>query len=335
MQQLPNLHKSTVELLKKGKNLLAFSGGVDSSALFFILKQYDIDFDVAIVDYGIRKQSKQEVDYAQKICSKFEKKFFLHACDLKNSNFEHNARKQRYLFFEKIIKENCYTNLITAHQLNDKLEWFLMQLGRGSGLVEMLGMSEVNDRDNYKLIRPMLHISRKSIQNFLDTNHIIHFVDKSNTSDKYRRNRIRHNYSNSFVDEFGDGLINSFEYLENDVDLLLPKDEKKIEELFILKRNKENLKNIRHIDKIIKKMGILMSKTQREEILRTKNCVISDKIVVVFTQESILISPHVKSNMPKKFKELCRINKIPEKIRPYLYIKNINPTSFFESGCKL
>lgn len=335
MQQLPKLYKSTIDLLKIGKNLLAFSGGVDSSALFFTLKENDIDFDLAIVDYGIRKQSKEEVNYAKELCLKYKKRFFLHTCSLENSNFEHNARMERYAFFKKIIKENSYTNLITAHQLNDRLEWFLMQLGRGSGLVEMLGMNHIQERGDYKIIRPFLHISRKKIQKFLNLNNITYFVDKSNSLSKYKRNRIRHDYSNSFVEEFENGLVNSFEYLENDIDILLPKNERNTKNLFILKRENEDLRNIRQIDKVVKKMGILISQAQREEIIKTKNCVISDKIAIVFTHKSIFISPFVKSNMPKKFKELCRVNKIPAKIRPYLYKENISPSSFSCASCKL
>ena len=47
--------------LKNAKNLLAFSSGTDSTALYFLLKEYEISFDIAIVDYGTRKQSKLEV----------------------------------------------------------------------------------------------------------------------------------------------------------------------------------------------------------------------------------------------------------------------------------
>ena len=51
--------------IKNNKNLLAFSGGVDSSALFFLLQNHKIDFDIAIVNYNTREQSKDEVKYAQ------------------------------------------------------------------------------------------------------------------------------------------------------------------------------------------------------------------------------------------------------------------------------
>ena len=52
------------------KNLLAFSGGIDSTALFFMLLEQNIDFDMAIVDYGIRAQSKDEVAYAKELAHK-------------------------------------------------------------------------------------------------------------------------------------------------------------------------------------------------------------------------------------------------------------------------
>ncbi len=322
------LHKSTIDFLKKGKNLLAFSAGIDSSALFFILKENDIDFDMAIVDYNIREQSKQEIEYAQYLAKKYNKRLFTHSCSLSSSNFEHNARIQRYNFFEKIISEHKYDNLITAHQLNDRLEWFLMQLSRGSGLVELLGMQELEFGAAYSKAKPLLHVSKQELSNYLFQNDIKYFVDESNKSEKYFRNKIRNRYADSFIDEFATGLKNSFDYLQNDKDLLLPKDEIRVKKLFVLDRHDEDLKNIRQIDKVVKKLGVSMSKSQRDEMLRTKNCVISDKIAVVFTKKSIFISPFSKANMPKEFKELCRLNHIPAKIRPYLYgnIKDI--TSF-------
>ncbi len=324
MQQLPQLHKYTVDLLQKRKNLLAFSAGVDSSALFFILKDNQIDFDLAMVDYNIRAQSKDEIQYAKELCKKYNKVFYLHSCKLENSNFEHIARNERYDFFDKILNKYNYDSLITAHQLNDKLEWFLMQLSRGSGLVELLGMQEIELGTKFDKIKPLLHISKLELQNFLIKNSIKSFFDKSNASSKYFRNQIRDKYATSFVDEFTKGLKNSFKYLQNDKNLLLLENEKKIKELFIIKRDREDLRNIRQIDKIVKKLSILMSKTQRDEVIRTKNCVVSRKIAVVFTKELIYIAPFCKTDMPKKIKELCRIEKIPTKIRPYIYKEDID-----------
>ena len=65
------LQQKTKELLKNSKNLLAFSAGGDSTALLFLLLDNNIQFDIAIVDYGIRKQSKDEVAYAQELAKQY------------------------------------------------------------------------------------------------------------------------------------------------------------------------------------------------------------------------------------------------------------------------
>jgi tRNA(Ile)-lysidine synthase len=64
------LKQSTINLLKSSKNLLAFSAGVDSTALFYLLVQNDVQFDIAIVDYNIRSASKDEVSYARELADK-------------------------------------------------------------------------------------------------------------------------------------------------------------------------------------------------------------------------------------------------------------------------
>ena len=45
--------------IKNQKNLLAFSAGVDSTALFFLLLEQNIPFDIAIVNYNIRFSRKR------------------------------------------------------------------------------------------------------------------------------------------------------------------------------------------------------------------------------------------------------------------------------------
>ena len=102
--------------IKNSKNLLAFSGGVDSSALFFLLLNHKIDFDIAIVNYNTREQSKDEIEYALNLAKEYKKEIFIKDVKLENSsNFEKNARDIRYIFFEQIIKE---TTLDTTFQIN-------------------------------------------------------------------------------------------------------------------------------------------------------------------------------------------------------------------------
>ena len=121
-----------LEKLKGAKNLLAFSHGVDSTALFYILNDAGVGFDIAIVDYNERAQSKDEVASAMALAAKFDKKCFTKSVNLGRSNFECAARKARCEFFAEICAQNGYTNLILAHQLDDRFEWFLMQFAKGA-----------------------------------------------------------------------------------------------------------------------------------------------------------------------------------------------------------
>lgn len=63
-------------LLKKGKNLLAFSYGSDSSALFYLLMQEKIDFDLVMINYKTRKNSDLEELKAKELALRFHKKIF-------------------------------------------------------------------------------------------------------------------------------------------------------------------------------------------------------------------------------------------------------------------
>ena len=329
LQPSPLLHEATLHDLKTSKNLVAFSGGGDSTALFFLLLEHNIPFDIVHVNYQTREQSDAEEAYAKQLALTHHKQLFTLTCKLEKSNFEHHARIERYSFFEKTIKEHGYQTLLTAHHLNDKLEWFLMQLTRGAGLVEMLGMQESEERDSYSILRPLLHLSKKTLQTYLEEREIAYFNDESNASLKHLRNQFRHHYANPLIEAYETGIAKSFEYMEEDAKRLLPHVAKRIEDLFMIPKDRDELINIRHIDKTLKLLGIVASKDQRNEILKTESCVIGGKIAVCFAREKILIAPYLKVVMDKKFKEICRKEHIPSKIRPYLYVAKIEPSVVF------
>jgi len=308
------------------RNLLAFSAGIDSTALFFILLENKIPFDIAIVNYNIREESKDEINYAKELAKKYGKQIFLKNATLSfKCNFEKKARDIRYGFFEKIIKKENYETLITAHQLNDKLEWFFMQLSKGAGLLELLGFKELIMQDNYNIYRPLINISKNELLKYLQTNRLKYFIDKTNFDDGYKRNYFRRKFSNDFIKEFKNGVIKSFNYLENDLislelDFTPLLKSKKLE---VFKTFNDDNLNIKIIDKSLKKRGVLLSKNHRDEVLKQKRIVVSHKIAVNITNKYIYIAPHTQCSMPKDFKEICRVKKIPPNIRPYIYKENI------------
>lgn len=313
--------------IKESKNLLAFSAGVDSSALFFLLLKQNIPFDIAIVNYNVRVQSKDEVNYAKELALKYNKQIYIKDIKLEStSNFEKMARDIRYKFFEEVIDENSYETLITAHQLNDKLEWFLMQLTKGAGLVELIGFNEFKQKENYKVYKPLLEITKEELESFLKQENIKYFIDNSNFDEKYKRNYFRHNFSDKLLNEYTNGIKKSFKYLQDDINSLNIEITpiKIFDELEIYKNQNDNNLNIRIIDNSLKKRGFLLSSAQRKEIIKQKEITISHKINITLNEDFIWICPNISSIMDKKFKEMCRINKIPKNIRNYIYYKKID-----------
>ncbi len=331
MQPFSNLlNPKALAQLQGAKNLLAFSGGVDSSALFFLLLDQDIPFDLAIVDYGKRAQSKAEVAYAHTLADRYQKAIYHKAVDLDDRNFEQSAREARYTFFEEIIRHEGYHNLITAHQLNDRLEWFLMQLSKGAGLVELLGFDAIEVRRAYRIVRPLLDVAKSELQAYLHINKIDYFIDESNRDPRFTRNRFRLECSDPLIKAHKEGIKRSLNYLQKDKQSLLPPIEiTQYHDLLILPRHDQEM---RRIDKIFKKRGYLLSSAQKREIEKVEEIVIADRFVVSKNRSYLFVSPKSTVTMPKHFKEQCRVLNIPKKIRPYLYEVAIDP-SRLQSYC--
>jgi tRNA(Ile)-lysidine synthase len=313
------LSSKSLKELRQTKNLLAFSAGIDSSALFFLLLEAKIDFDIALVNYHTRESSSKEARHARELARKYGKKCYIKEVLLTPANFEHQARQVRYAFFEEMIQKHHYDHLITAHHLNDRLEWFLMQLTKGAGLVEMLGFEEIEAREGYTLIRPLIHTQKEQLLHYLQQHNLPYFVDESNNNEKYRRNYFRKHFSDPMIKEFHNGIAKSFDYLQKDKRSLFALHVIVKKEAFTLLQSRGDIiYDLRQIDKVLKQMGYILSSAQKEEIAKKRDVVISDRFAVVLHETKIYIAPYLRRVMDKSFKEACRKAKIPAKIRPYL-----------------
>ncbi len=331
------LEKSLIEWLRKRKNLLAFSGGGDSSALFFLLQQNDIPFDIAIVDYGVRKQSKEEVAYAHKLAKTYNLRCYLKETKKIEKNFEANARAIRYRFFESLIDKYGYDTLLTAHHLGDRLEWFLMQFCKGAGCVELGGMEQIQQRKNYTLVRPLLDVTKEEIRHYLHANSIHYFKDDTNDDTTYKRNYFRHTFATPLLKHYAEGIKRSFRYLDEDrADLLGECDVEEIEGCVICK-SKTKRALAACIDKELKKKGLVLGRSEKEWLKKGQNGVVGRRFVVAFYKGAAVFCPFVKTKtvLPKNFKEECRLLCIEPKLRPYLCnhpkvfnaLKHLTPTA--------
>lgn len=314
--------------LKGKKNLLAFSAGVDSSALFFLLVESGIRFDIALVNYGTRESSDKEESHAKALAKKH--KLYCHSIKAPSfhTHFEKQARDFRYEFFESLITIEGYDTLITAHQLNDQLEWLLMRLSKGAGISELIGLESVTQKENYLLVRPLLEYSKDELLHYLEHNKYPYFEDESNKDEKYERNLFRKQFSDPLMKQYKEGIKRSFAYLKEDKKQLEANFEPLFsqKELRVIKLHTPSAKT-RATDLTLKELGYLLTASQRKEIEKEEALVIGGKWSVSLQDDLLYIAPYLTTDMPKKFKEACRVLKIPSKIRAYCFEKEIDISS--------
>ena len=314
------LNPEALARLKGRKNLLAFSGGVDSTALFFLLLEAGVPFDIAHVNYHTRPQSDAEAAHAEALAEKHKKRCFLFDATVGDRNFEHEARKVRYDFFGSLIASEQYDNLITAHQCDDRLEWLLMQLCKGAGLPEMLGMRSVEELGRYTLVRPLLQQSKADLRRYLEENGHLFFEDESNDDESYRRNYFRRRFSGPMMERFQSGIRNSLDFLDEDLQALLDAgDVHRVEALYYFATPSNRRSALYTIDQTLKKCGFLMRQGDRQRLKQDDTAVVGRNYVVAIGKSHTFIAPYTEAVMDKPFKERCRSLGIEPKLRPYLY----------------
>jgi len=307
---------------------LAFSAGIDSSALFFILLEYEIPFDIAIVEYGVRAEGREETLHAKLLAKQYGLQCYTAKAPLFQTHFEQQARDFRYTFFEKIIKEHSYDTLLTAHQLNDQIEWLLMRLSKGAGTSELLGMDPITQREDYTLVRPLLAYSKEELLDYLTAHKYPYFIDKSNQDETYERNRFRKQFADPLIQAHAAGIKRSLHYLRRDKIRLEEGFETVMQtkHLRIIRLHKPHAK-AKAADIALKALGYLLSAAQRTEIEKESTLVIGGKWAISQYASLLYIAPYCNTKMPKSFKEQCRTLDIPAKIRPYLFREEIDPCS--------
>ncbi len=203
MKELLGLDKE-----KEDTYLLAFSGGPDSVYLLYrlsLMYQDELNKKVALcyIDYHDSPYVEEEEKVVKYYVDKYELKFFkndVHYDKAKDHNFEEWAREYRYNLFAKIIRENGYSALLTAHQKTDVVETYLLQKKR-KNLPHHYGLHPVTVLKGTKLIRPLLNISKRELTEELNQNGLPYYDDVTNLDFKKERNRIRSELEEEKLDQ--------------------------------------------------------------------------------------------------------------------------------------
>lgn len=190
MQKIIKHIKQSAYFDSHQKVLVAVSGGLDSMALLSLLDQAkdDLKIQIAIahVNHQQRPESEQEEAYLRALAE--EKSLPIFVSHFSGTFSEKAARDFRYAFFRKIMKEESYTALVTAHHADDQAETVLMRVIRGGRLRQLSAIKAVQTLPSGQLIRPLLPFKKS------DLPQVFHFEDSSNQGQEYFRNRVRNSY---------------------------------------------------------------------------------------------------------------------------------------------
>lgn len=204
--------------LRDKKVFLAVSGGIDSMVLLDLFFKLNYQIAVLHCNFSLRdSESDADENFVTSICEEKNIPVFIQKFDTKKFALDYKlsiqlaARKLRYDWFYEQLHQQNFDYIITAHHLDDSLETFLINLTRGTGLDGLTGIPNQND----KIIRPLLPFSRQEIEVFAKENNISWREDSSNSSNKYLRNKLRHDVI-PILKELQPNLLSSFENtLEN------------------------------------------------------------------------------------------------------------------------
>ncbi len=199
LDKFVHILRSSLKKTPEETILCAVSGGMDSMCLLELMRTCKQNIAVAHVNYGLRNSESDKDELLVKTyCTQHSIPFHRKKMQLDTKTaVQEQARNLRYSWFEQLSSLYNYSSIATAHHLDDQIETMMINLIRGTGLKGLTGIPE--QRDN--IIRPLLSFSRTEIQNYVLDNNIPFRHDRSNDSDIYLRNRIRHHLTDFFYQE--------------------------------------------------------------------------------------------------------------------------------------
>ncbi len=294
------------------KYLLAISGGIDSVVLAELFKRAGLKFSMAHCNFKLRgADSDADQAFVTELAAKFEVPLHINICDLSQSheNIQLAARNQRYEWFKKLRIKHQYNYLVTGHHLNDSLESFLLNLQRGTGLKGLLGI-----QNNDFILRPLQNFSRKEIQQYAHNRQLQWREDRSNASEKYRRNFIRHQIVPPLVKNnpaFYNNFNKTLQYLQQTQKVVDDWFKKKLQQLVIsdgtlLKLNIEHWKKLSSGDLFLYQWLSPYGFTDHEAIIKLTGSQSGKQVVspthILYKDRDFLILQKKHTNTNKDYK---------------------------------
>jgi len=204
-----------MRLLRAGDRVgVAVSGGADSVALLHVLanirEKLGIRLLVVHFDHCLRgAESDADAEFVAHLAQGLGLPFVLDREDVAAAakqnkwNLEDAARRLRYAFFERVVRERQATRIAVAHTADDQAETVLAHLIRGTGPGGLAGIHPVAGA----VVRPLLEIRREELRVYL-RRHSQHWREDSTNLDEQRlRARVRARLLPLLEREFSPGVV--------------------------------------------------------------------------------------------------------------------------------
>ena len=178
--------------------LAAVSGGADSVCLLLLLNGLAAELGIRVfafhMNHGIRgEEADRDEQFVEELCKQLgipltvmHEKVETYA-EKHGLSGEEAGRILRYRHLEEIAESYQCAKIAVAHHEDDDAETVLLNLFRGSGLAGLSGIRPVRG----KIIRPLLCVSRKEIEEYLKGQGFSWCEDSTNRENDYTRNKIR------------------------------------------------------------------------------------------------------------------------------------------------
>ena len=188
------------DLCPSGSRLLvALSGGADSVALTFILRELAPNggFSVAGLahfNHHLRPTAARDEQFCRALGERLNLPTVVGDVNVseyasaEKLSIEEAARRARYAFLHRCAADLDANRIATGHTRDDQAETFLLKLIRGAGLT---GLGGIYPRRG-ALIRPLLDASRSDLREYLAARGESWVEDETNADLTNPRNRIRH-----------------------------------------------------------------------------------------------------------------------------------------------
>lgn len=191
------------EMLARNCAVIAgVSGGNDSMTMLHLLRRlreiWHFHLRVVHVNHGIRgAEADRDQRMVETVCTEWNIPCSVYRYDVPELSVkwklgtEETGRIVRRQAFDaethKCRKQYAVVRTALAHNKNDLAETMLHHLARGTGLRGLCSLKPVNG----EVIRPLLCLERREIDDYIRECGIPSVLDSTNLEDEYTRNRIR------------------------------------------------------------------------------------------------------------------------------------------------